>query len=270
MPSPFPGMDPYLEGEMWSTFHHQSAVQIARALIPQLVPRYYAYTEKYENAVDPEEIGIALSPEAFYPDISVARTAARGGRRSASKNLTLAVPLKLDTVLTIPTNHFWIKILDRKERQLVTAIEFLSPTNKRGNGRKLYLKKRRRLLLSQAHLMEIDLLRTGLRVPMATRLPEAAYFVFLSRAGHRPETEVWPVGLDQQLPTVKVPLLEGDADVDLDLQEVFNSVYDLGAMEFALDYRREPDVPLPPDWAVWADQLLRSAHKRRRGKERGA
>ena len=225
MPSPFPGMDPYLEGEMWTTFHHQFAAQIARALIPQLVPRYYAYTEKYENAVDPEEI---------------------------------------------PSNHFWIKILDRKERQLVTAIEFLSPTNKRGNGRKLYLKKRRRLLLSQAHLLEIDLLRTGLRVPMATRLPEAAYFVLLSRAGHRPETEVWPIGLDQQLPTVKVPLLEGDADVDLDLQEVFNSVYDLGAMEFALDYRHEPDVPLPADWAVWADQLLRGAHKRRRRKPSGA
>jgi len=105
---------------------------------------------------------------------------------------------------------------------------------------------------------------------MASRLPEAAYYVFLSRSGQRPATEVWPVGLDQQLPKVKVPLLEGDADVDLDVQQVFNSVYDLGCMGFAIDYRHEPDVPLPPDWTVWADQLLRSAHKRRRRKQRGA
>jgi len=106
MPSPFPGMDPYLEGEMWTTFHHQFAVEIARALNPRLVPRYYAYTEKYQNAADPEEIGIALAPESLYPDISVARTASRGGRRSAAQTLTLAEPLKLETVLTIPSNHF--------------------------------------------------------------------------------------------------------------------------------------------------------------------
>ena len=75
-----------------------------------------------------------------------------------------------------------------KNRQLVTAIEVLSPTNKRGEGRGEYLARRRRLFLSTAHLMEIDLLRGGKRVPMQKALPPAPYFVFLSRprAGRSP------------------------------------------------------------------------------------
>lgn len=32
MPSPFPGMDPYLEGRRWMGFHHQLVSEIARQL----------------------------------------------------------------------------------------------------------------------------------------------------------------------------------------------------------------------------------------------
>jgi hypothetical protein len=232
MPSPFPGMDPYLEGELWSNFHNQLAVEIARNLTPKLVPRYVAVTEKYQNVVGPEEIGITLGPESVIPDV------------------------------TISINHVWVKILDLSNRLLVTAIEVLSPTNKKGHGRRKYLKKRRRLLLSQAHLMEIELLRSGHRVPMADPLPDAAYFIFLCRAGQRPATQVWPVPLDQALPIVTVPLLKGDPDVGLNLQQVFDAVFDLGGMAYLIDYGKPPDVPLAPDWAGWADDLLRAAGMR--------
>src|SRR4029453_5934831 len=97
-------------------------------------------------------------------------------------------------------------------RQLVTAIEILSPTNKRAEGRMEYLVKRRRILLSTAHLLEIDLLRQGQRLPMHDPLPPAEYFVLLSRAENRPITEVWPLALRDPLPTVPVPLLPGDSD----------------------------------------------------------
>lgn len=57
--------------------------------------------------------------------------------------------------------HGTIEIRDVTNRELVTAIEVLSPTNKRGDGYREYLDKRRRILSSMAHLMEIDLLRKG-------------------------------------------------------------------------------------------------------------
>src|SRR5207237_2291550 len=141
MPSPFPGMDPYLEGSLWMTVHAQLSAEIARQLAPKLRPKYLAWTTERCVREIPEGI---------------------------------AVP------------HVTVEIRDAANRQLVTAIEVLSPTNKRGEGRSEYLAKRQRLLLSTAHLMEIDLLRQGQRVPMQQPLPPAPYFILLSRTENRP------------------------------------------------------------------------------------
>ena len=40
MPSPFPGMDPYLEGNLWPDVHQALASEIRRQLANQLRPRY--------------------------------------------------------------------------------------------------------------------------------------------------------------------------------------------------------------------------------------
>ena len=40
MPSPFPGMDPYLEGELWQEFHETLAGAIREQLLKVLPPRY--------------------------------------------------------------------------------------------------------------------------------------------------------------------------------------------------------------------------------------
>lgn len=210
MPSPFPGMDPYLEGSLWMTVHAQLSAEIARQLAPLLRPRYLALTVEW------------IAPTA--------------------------VP------------HVTVEIRNAANRQLVTAIEVLSPTNKRGDGREEYLTKRQRLLLSSAHLLEIDLLREGQRVPMRQPLPPASYFVLLSRAEKRPVLDVWAIGLQDPLPCdVLVPLLPGDADVTLDLQRALTTIYDLLGYDLAVDYTRGPEVPLPPQEAAWADTLLRSA-----------
>ena len=37
MPSPFPGMDPYLEGSLWTSIHTQLGVEIQRLLMPLLL-----------------------------------------------------------------------------------------------------------------------------------------------------------------------------------------------------------------------------------------
>jgi hypothetical protein len=152
-----------------------------------------------------------------------------------------------------------VEIRDTAKRNLVTVIEFLSPTNKRGDGRREYLKKRSQLLLSTSHLLEIDLLRKGRRVPMQRPLPGAPYFVFLSRAGKRPHTDIWPIGLDHPLPTVPVPLGKGDPDVALDLELAFTNVYDVCRCDLLIDYTKPPEIPLPADAVTWADERLRAA-----------
>lgn len=258
MPSPFPGMDPYLEGDLWTTVHAQLSVEIARQLVPKLRPRYLALTN--ERFVPDVPEGIAITTHSTYPDVGVVETglaASRGGETGAS-----SPPLRLATLMPDSVPHINVEIRDRANRQLVTAIEVLSPTNKRGDGRVEYLAKRQDLLLSDAHLIEIDLLRQGHRVPMQQMLPSVSYFVFVGRSENRPITEVWPITLHDPLPSIPVPLLQGDADVILDLQLAFTNVYDLGGYDLAVDYTQPPDVALPPDLGKWADERLRAAEKR--------
>jgi hypothetical protein len=158
-----------------------------------------------------------------------------------------------------PVPHVTVEIRDTANRQLVTAIEVLSPTNKRGEGREEYLARRGRYLLSQAHLMEIDLLRRGHRVPMRQALPSAPYFVLLSRVEKRPVLDVWPIALPGPLPIVTVPLLPGDPDVSLDLQLALNTIYDLLGYDLAVDYTQPPEVALAADEMAWAEERLRAA-----------
>jgi hypothetical protein len=197
-------MDPYLEGPLWMSVHTQLSAEIARQLAPKLRPRYLALTTERFLLESPDSV--TVTPVTLFPDVAVARsgreTAARGG-------LALAPPpLRLETVMPVPVPHVSIEIRDTARRQLVTVIEVLSPTNKRGSGYEEYLAKRQRILMSSSHLLEIDLLHHGRRAPMKGPLPEVPYFVFLSRAGERPFTEIWPIALPERLPEVPVPLLE--------------------------------------------------------------
>jgi len=251
MPSPFPGMDPYLEGRMWMGVHAQLIAEIARQLAPLLRPRYLALTGERVVLATPDEIP---SGPGFYPDVGVSRGSDRPMTESGR---VAAAPLLLKTVFPEAIPQYTVEIRDTDERRLVTAIEVLSPTNKRGDGRSEYLVKRGTLLRSTSHLLEIDLLRTGQRVPMAQPLPPAPYFVLLSRVERRPVSEVWAVGLRQPLPTVLVPLLNGDADVPLDLQKALTTVYDALGYDLAIDYDRPPEVPLSPEDDAWAAEALR-------------
>lgn len=170
----------------------------------------------------------------------------------------LALPVERVVCEEVTVPHVSIEIRDVVQRRLVTAIEILSPTNKRGEGRAEYLAKRRRLLLSSAHLMEIDLLRGGERVPMQQPLPTAHYFVLLSRAENRPLVDVWSLTLHDRLPTVPIPLLAGDADVPLDVQAAFDAACDLLGRDLLINYRQPPEQPLSDEDAAWVETLLRA------------
>ncbi len=252
MPCPFPGMDPYLEGVAWMSVHSQLCIEIARQLTPQLRPHYVALTP--ERFVFDQDDDVAVARTNFYPDVAVI---SRAARQPTGAVAVAEAPLRLPTVMPLRVPHVTVRIVDVAERQLVTAIEVLSPTNKRNPGRREYLRKRRRRLLSDVHLIEIDLLREGRRVPMRKPLPDYPYYVLLGRAESRPVIDVWPLGYRDPLPIVPVPLLPGDADVALDLQAAWRSIYEAFGYELLTDYSRPPKVPMPPEDAAWAAELLK-------------
>jgi Protein of unknown function (DUF4058) len=259
MASPFPGMDPYLEGSLWMSVHTPLVVEIARQLNRRLSPRYVALTTRRFVMDTPEESEVVIGE--VYPDVAVARSGFAGAVPSTAG--TISPPLRMATIVRTPIPHTTVEIRDVEHRQLVTVIEVLSPTNKRGDGYTEYLNKRDRILRSNAHLIEIDLLRKGRRVPMQGTLPSVPYFVFVCRVELRPLTGIGPITLDQLLPEIKVPLLQGDDDASMDLEKALTTVYDENRFSSMIDYSKLPDVPLSSDQTAWLDQYLRAAGLRK-------
>src|SRR5262249_55160396 len=206
MPSPFPGMDPYLEGALWTTVHFSLSAEIVRQLAPRLRPRYLVLPAERFVTETPESV--AISTADICPDVSVAETRTVAG--TAQGTAIARAPLELATIIPTPIPHVTIEIRDTANRQLVIAIKVLSPTNKRSDGRQEYLAKRRRILLSTAHLLEIDLLRQGQRVPMQNSSPAFPYSIFFIAAKNRPPPEICPTTLKDPLPVLPIPLLPGD------------------------------------------------------------
>jgi hypothetical protein len=248
-------MDPFLEGSLWTTLHFTLSAEIVRELAPKLRPRYLVLPAECFVMETPESVAITTGD--VYPDVAVAERHTWPSTHEETR--IAAAPLELATIIPSPVPHVTIEIRDTAHRQLVTAIEVLSPTNKRGDGYEEYLAKRRRILLSSAHILEIDLLRRGYRMPMQEPLPTMPYFVFLSRSEKRPLTEIWPIALNEPLPVVPVPLLPDDADVPLDLQRAFTATYDLLGYDLAIDYRQSPEIPLQGAAATWLEERLRAA-----------
>jgi hypothetical protein len=56
---------------------------------------------------------------------------------------------------------------------------------------------------------------------------------------------------------VPIPLLSGDADVALDLQQTFTATYDLLGYDLAIDYTRSPEPALDDAASVIADDAKR-------------
>ena len=101
MPSPFPGMDPYLEGELWTTVHSQLAAEVARQLAPKIAPRYIARTEKrfvVASSANADEI-------AIYADVGV-RTSRASSKAKKCGGVLLEAPLLLANSLTRNTSSF--------------------------------------------------------------------------------------------------------------------------------------------------------------------
>jgi len=257
MSSPFPGMDPYIEDpEVWSDFHSRLPAEMSRRLNAVISPRYIA---RITPRVTYEMVEVT-KPVGIRPDVGVWQPQPPTGPAAETAAVITPAPVEIAADLEMPLRLYAVEIRATETLELVTAIEILSPVNKRRahDAYHDYQRKRRDLLRSAAHLMEIDLLRGGDRPPLERPVPPAPYYVTLSRANRRPKVEVWPIQLNDRLPVLPVPLREPDPDVTLDLPAVVATLYDDGGYDMLIDYSQSPPPPkLSDEEAKWVEELLR-------------
>ena len=262
MPSPFPGMDPYLESpRLWPDVHHGLISEIQAALNALLRPRYLSRVEERVYISDENDPGrVTIIPDVA---IQVASSSSSYDRSGLSDGTVAgAEPIVATTLIDEEIREARVVIVDAVGRQVVTVIEVLSPTNKivGARGRANYEAKRMEVMQSPAHFVEIDFLRDGMPIYAAQRLPPHDYLVHVSRCGERPQGILWPILLTQRLPIIKIPLVASDPDADLDLGAVLNSAYDRAGYDLSINYKEPPEeVALSEPNAQWAQAWLARA-----------
>lgn len=254
MPSPFPGMDPYLEDRsLWPDVHSSLISYIREALQPALRPKYIARIG--------ERVEVATLNKGYIPEVLIVepprepvRLTAQGGTLVADEPLTFTF---LDEERRVP----FIEIVYRETGDVVTLIEVLSPANKMGEGREQYIQKQRDLLTTYTNLVEIDLLSYGRATTLARTVPIPAstdwrYTISISRSMRRSQLELYALALPDRLPRCRIPLRAADPDVVLDLPTVFTRCYDVGGYDLIIDYSAEPPVSLSESESAWLNSHL--------------
>jgi hypothetical protein len=248
MTSPFPGMNPYLEAPvLWSEVHSWMIVELARLLNQKIVPKYRAAVEKrvYEESVLVE-----------IADVAVVRQAPGVERLPAVGTMTLSQPVMVELPQAETTIERYLEVREVATGNVVTVVEVLSPKNKRtGERREQYLNKRSKLLSSNAHLVEIDLLRGGEPMPMRSAVT-SDYRVLVSRVEQRSLAELYPFNLRDALPCFRLPLRTGDVEPVIDLNELMQVVYESAALALVIEYG-QPLVPaLSADDLAWVESIV--------------
>lgn len=260
MPSPFPGMDPYLE-EHWRDVHH-NLITFAQGALNAVLPRGLRARVEERICVESPD-----SPtRAIYPDVRVV-----DGRPDAEESTAVAAVLEGPILVAVEEEQAaegFIEIVDSASGSaVVTVIEALSISNKQpGDGQDLYRRKQREVIAGGVNLVEIDLLRAGQRVLAVPlhRIPRSHRTTYQGcvRRGARPGVaEVYAAPLRSRLPILSIPLRPTDGDVALDLQALIDRCHANGRYD-ELDYSRDPSPPLDSADAAWADELLRAVGKR--------
>src|SRR4051812_26102551 len=234
-PGPFPGVDPWLQS-VWGNVHTTVSTYVRDLLNEQLAPGLIAVTRQrvfIENSVGADR--------SVYMDVHVIQhqrpsAGGAGGVAVAPPPGTSDEPI----VLEMPGDVFeqpYIEIIDvQSGGTVVTVIEIVSPSNKRaGEGRDLYEQKQAEVVASSASLVEIDLTSGYRGVTLAWRHSaspalESDYHACTRRGTRRRALEVYPIGLRQRLPSLRIPLRPGEADVRLDLPRVLDETYRRGRL----------------------------------------
>jgi len=243
-------MNPYLEQEgIWHKFHEQFCTHCLELLVPQVRPHYIV---EFDENVYVHELPDEQRRLLGRSDLSLAHhsdslpNAAAGVALEAPAYARLSPSVDIERLSTIV-------IRDRVGRAIVTAIELLSPANKESD-RQQYLRKREQYIASDVCLVEIDLLRSGRRLPI-DEAPACDYYVMIAKPTESPRVGIWPIQLSQRLPEVPIPLRPPHADAHLNLQEILHRLYDAGGYADYI-YSTEPRPPLSAEQARWAQQFI--------------
>jgi len=222
MPSPFPGMDPYLEDEaLWPAFQHQLVLALYQVLLPGLVDRYRA--------------------------------------RVAQRHYVLEQAL-FTSVLREEHHEDFVEVRQRQDGRLVTLVEVVSPANKtNGQSRTHYLDKRREARTAGASLVEIDLVLQGTPTLDYSRdgLPDWDYAVTVTRSTKPEQYEIYTATLQKRLPRFRLPLAADDRDTVLDLHTAFSRAYDQGGFAGRIDYKKDPATRIDDGDRKWLNDLLK-------------
>ena len=253
MESPFPGMNPYLESPtLWPEVHSRLIVAIADSLNSQILPRYRAAIERriYDISGD-EAILIGI------PDVTVEKNIPQTERANVAV-IAPTHPRKVRVPMPIEVRESYLKIKEVASGEVVTALELLSPANKRpGKGRIQYEEKRQAVLNSLTHLVEIDLLRSGEPMALTTGNIESDYRVLVSRGHQRPQADLYAFNLADEIPLFPLPLKAEDMEPTVDLHTLLGQIYHRAGYSVAIDYTQAPVPSILGGNLKWMDDLLK-------------
>lgn len=266
MKSPFPGMDPYLESH-WGDVHARLVTYASDQLASQMPAQLKVRIEEYVAV----EIEDEPHDHLYIPDVRIferegpVQSGGQSATATAVEELTdIEEPLVIPRLAEPPTQRE-IRILDMREGgRLVTAIEFLSLTNKT-TGRADYRRKQEEILEGGANLVEIDLLREGrwvlaVKQQRVRKTHRGPYRICVVRAATAHEAEMYRASYSRPLPNIRIPLRKKDKDAVLRLQPLLDQAYANGQYG-DIDYRQEPDPPLLEEERAWFNDLLKQAKR---------
>jgi len=259
MSYPFPGMDPYLEHpELWPGVHHRLIVAIADLLSVELRPKYSVSLEvrMYETS-DEQSLLVGI------PDVSVLSKRGQISTSSPARSqVALAeppmAPIKVTLPVPITVRQGYLEIKEVATKEVVTALEVLSPVNKRsGKGRDAYLAKREKILGSLTNFVEIDLLRSGEAMPIDNKVISSHYRILVSRGHQRPQADLYAFKIQNQISSFPVPLRPEDPEPVIDLRALLAKIYEVGGYDLKIDYSKNPVPRLSGNDGKWTDAFLR-------------
>ena len=260
MPTPFPGMDPYLErAGMWEEVHTRLIVAMADALGPHVRPKYRVGVEQrtYLALLTPDEY-----ERVGKPDVLVSASRRQEPLAQATATAVSITPRIAQLPMPEEITERYLEVRDVVTGEVITIIELLSPTNKlTREGRRQYVRKRLQVLGSATHFIEIDLLRAGEPFPFKVIDDDAQsdYRMIVSRAQDRPQAAVYLFTIRDPIPDIPVPLQPGDAEPSLALNHLLHDVYDRAGYDLTLDYQQSPPPPPMREQDLrWVKQLLPS------------
>lgn len=253
--SPFPGMDPFLEDPSeWSSFHAWLITAISEQLADNVSPDFFVKIEQRVYITMPDD----PDKRPIVPDVYVV-TGSSQKPTSAGAAGVVTEPTLIEPVYEPETRDRYIEIRDARSREVVTTIEVLSPFNKSAgtSGREAFLNKRKMVMASKVHWIEIDLLRAGQRPPEVSGRSD--YYALLKRGDSYGPFEVWYFDLRDRMPVIAVPLRPPFEDVPLDLQQAFNLVYKRAHYAISIDYSQPvPQPNLRAADARWVEAQLQA------------